>query len=201
MIIKGVGSFSNSYIIKRFDQAILIDPSYNYEEIKNKLEGYNLVAILLTHAHIHHINLIGYFNCPVYLHRKEYKVLIDDNLNGYNKEDIIKPFDHNNLHIRFLDDGNEISIADKTIKVLHTPGHTEGSACYIYNNNVYTGDLINEKGIGKIKKIKGARNQMKRSMNKLFELIPDYYNIYPGHGNSFLLKEIKSLKQIKDLLK
>lgn len=201
MIIKGIPPFSNTYIIKRFDQAILIDPSYNYEEITKRLKGYQLVAILLTHAHVHHLNLIGYFNCPIYIHRKEYKVLINDELNGYAKTNLEKTFSHEKLYIKFLDDKSRISLADKSIKTIHTPGHSEGSVCYVYDNLVFVGDTVNNKGIGKIKKLRGAKAQMKNSIKKLFKLIPEYYNIYPGHGESFVLGEIKRVKNIKDVLK
>lgn len=201
MIIKEVPPFSNSYIIKRFDQAILIDPSYNYELISSKLEGYKLVAILLTHAHANHMNLIGYFNCPVYMHRNEYKVFMDNDLNGYNRSKLEKPFKKDSIYIRFLDDKDIVKLADKEVEVIHTPGHTEGSVCYKYDNNVFVGDTLTINGVGKIKKIKGAKSQMNRSINKLFNLVPNYYNIYPGHGKTFLLKEIKALKKIKDILK
>lgn len=201
MVIKGIPPFSNSYIIKRFDQAILIDPSYNYEQITNQLEGYQLVAILLTHAHANHLNLIGYFNCPVYLHRKEYKVFVDDDLNGYNRGNLERLFKKDDIHIRFLDDKSTISLLDKQIEVIHTPGHTEGSVCYKYDNNIFTGDTLSANGIGKIKKVKGAKTQMQRSINKIFKLVPEHYNVFPGHGDSFLLKEVKTLKNIKDILK
>lgn len=201
MIIKGHPPYSNTYIITRFDQAIIIDPSFNYDEILSKVEGLNVVAILLTHPHSSHMYLIGEFNCPVYIHRNDYNVFKSDELNGFNKAKHPKPFKTDEIFIKFLDDNSKISIADKHIEVIHTPGHTDGSVCYKYENMLFTGDTLSMLGVGKIKRIKGASARMRRSIRKIFTNIPNHYTIYPGHGESGLLSELKNNKRIENMIK
>ncbi len=202
MMIKGFPPYSNTYIIKRFDQAIIIDPSFNEEELLNRIEGYHVVGVLLTHGHANHNGLLGLFNCPIYIHRKDYKTLIDDELSGYLKYKYKRNFEFDQLFIKFLDDKSVIKIADKVISVIATPGHTEGSASFLYDDMLFTGDTLNKDGVGKVKKKKGARAQINKSIEKIYKNCPLSTTIYPGHGGPITLGNLKKTnKRIQQILK
>jgi glyoxylase-like metal-dependent hydrolase (beta-lactamase superfamily II) len=65
--------------------------------------------------------------------------------------------------------------------VLHTPGHTCGSVCYIIGDCIFTGDTLFEGTIGRTDFPTGDNNALMLSLGKLKELRGDY-KIYAGHG-------------------
>lgn len=201
MMIRGTDAVSNVYILKRFDGVMIIDPSYNLETILEITKGYKILGILLTHAHSGHMNLIGYFDCPVYLHRKDYELFLNDEQNGYQHSKGEKPFDAKNIFIRFIDDQTIIPFMDGSIKVIHTPGHTRGSVCYLYNDNLYTGDTLHKNRIGKTNRPNSSLGQLQRSIKKLFEMLPAKTKIFPGHNEPSTIKEERLYnKEIKKII-
>ncbi len=202
MKIVGYKKFSNSYILKRFDGVFLIDPSFNYEAISEKIKGFKLWGILLTHGHYHHFAEIGRFNCPVYIHKLDYFTFTDDNLNGFNENSYNKSFELNNINLKLIDEDVNIEFVDTFIEVIHTPGHSKGSVTYYYDNSLYTGDLINEKGLNKTKRKGYSLYQTKRSIKKLYDRFSPNIKVYPGHGNDTTLLKIRQQNEvIRNILK
>ena len=81
----------------------------------------------------------------------------------------------------FVKDGEELALYGMTVKVLHTPGHTEGSCCYIIGNVLFSGDTLFNLGAGRTDFPSGNPGQMQKSLDKLFSLDFDY-SVFPGHG-------------------
>jgi glyoxylase-like metal-dependent hydrolase (beta-lactamase superfamily II) len=81
-----------------------------------------------------------------------------------------------------LHDGDVIRFGeDETIRVLHTPGHTAGSMCYLWRGNVFTGDTLLIDGCGRTDFQSGSAGDLYDSaMDKLFKL-PDATRVWPGH--------------------
>jgi glyoxylase-like metal-dependent hydrolase (beta-lactamase superfamily II) len=81
-----------------------------------------------------------------------------------------------------LNDGDVVRFgAGETIEVLHTPGHTAGSMCYLWRGNVFTGDTLLINGCGRTDFQSGSAHDLYDSaMNKLFKL-PDDTRVWPGH--------------------
>ena len=79
-------------------------------------------------------------------------------------------------------DGDIISLGESSIKVLHTPGHTKGSSCFIIGEDMISGDMLFNYSIGRTDFPGGSTVEMRSSINKLKELDTDY-NVYPGHGS------------------
>lgn len=200
MLIKGTKEVSNVYILKRFDSVILIDPSYNLETILEQIKGYKLLGVLLTHADSDHMHLIGKFDCPIYLHREDYQLFLNDNLNGYKESQIKKSYKNDELFIRFVNDGDLIPLMDKNIKVIHTPGHTHGSVSYYIDDTLYTGDTLLKDEIGKSNYSHASIGKLRRSIIKIFKL-PLKTKIYPGHGEITTLREERYKPHIKAILK
>ena len=81
-----------------------------------------------------------------------------------------------------LQDGDVIRFgADETIAVIHTPGHTAGSMCYVWRGNVFTGDTLLIDGCGRTDFQGGSAAALYDSItHKLFAL-PDTTRVWPGH--------------------
>lgn len=202
MKIVGHKKFSNSYILRRFDGVMLIDPSYNYELIEEKIKGFKLWGILLTHGHYHHFAEIGRFNCPIYIHKLDYFTFIDDDLNGFNENTYNKGYDLNSLNLKLIDEDVKIDFVDSFVEVIHTPGHSKGSVTYYYDNVLYTGDLINEEGLNKTKRKGYSLYQTKKSIMNLYDRFSPNIKVYPGHGSNSTLQIIRQKNnEIKNILK
>ena len=77
-----------------------------------------------------------------------------------------------------------------SLKVLHTPGHTPGSLCFWVEKHLISGDTIFPGGPGKTKSPADLKRIIESITSKIF-VLPDDTAIYPGHGNSTLLKKEK----------
>ena len=128
---------SNTYILKSKASAFVVDPSVAVDTIENTLEenGLTIKGILLTHGHFDHTTSIDTlrerFKVPTYIHSADACMLTDGHLNGFytffNRDCIHKPAD------LLFTDGEKIQLADEYITVMHTPGHSKGSSCFIMN--------------------------------------------------------------------
>lgn len=199
-MIKGNDDLSHVYILKRFDQAVLIDPSHSINEIKQAITGLKVSFILLTHGHIDHTALINEFKCPIYMHKDDYELLFNDDQNGAKDLKIKRQFQAKDLDIRFVKDLDTIAFLDAQIVVYHTPGHTKGSLCFLYQKNLYTGDLLFKNGIGRTDLVGGSTASIHRSIKRLFQVLSQTTKFYPGHDEPSSLKEEKSNAYIQKLL-
>ncbi|HKL61286.1 MAG TPA: MBL fold metallo-hydrolase [Acholeplasma sp.] len=191
-IIKGNDDIATTYILKRFDHAVIIDPGGNYEQISELIEGFKIDYILLTHAHADHLALIGLFNCPVYLHKDDYYLLTDDINNGFKDIKMKRQYDINKIYFKDLKDLEAIDFVDQKIEIIHTPGHTKGSVCFLYNHELFTGDTLFKEGVGRTDLYGGSNTSLTKSIKRLFISMKDNIKILPGHDD---LSTIKYEKQ------
>lgn len=200
--IKGFKNFSNTYILRRFDSVLLIDPSFNYEKIKELIGGLRLTGILLTHAHSNHMGLIGRFNCPIYIHKEEYFTFIDDDLNGFNENDYKREYELNNINLKLIDEDTKIMLVDKEVQVIHTPGHSKGSLTFYFDNKLYTGDTLTKEGLRPTKRKGYSRYQLRKSVNKIYDSFSINTEVNSGHGSTTTLLEIRQKNEtIRRMLK
>jgi len=82
---------------------------------------------------------------------------------------------------RYLIDGDELDFGEFKVHVLHTPGHTPGSVCFVIANHAFVGDTILAGGIGRQMPETDLRRQMMSIGTKLLRLPPSTA-LYPGHG-------------------
>ena len=181
---------TNCYFVYRegTSDVIFFDPAdkgdYIYETLKDK--GFNVKGILLTHAHFDHIwgcnKLRELSGAPVYAYEAE-KVLCEDAVTNVS-EQVGRPYTV--IPDRYLKDGEEITIADMTCRLIATPGHTVGSCCYYFEENgmLIAGDTLFQESVGRTDLATGSMGELVRSIkDKLFTL-PDDTKVYPGHGDS-----------------
>ena len=184
---------SNTYILYSDDEpsVYLIDPG-NLKETLSWMEqnGKNDVkGILLTHSHFDHIYRVNDFlelypHCILYVssnHGKEYLADERKNFSTYHEHPItvIHPIIHE------VGNHEKIQLWDKVkIICLHTPGHSPDSACFLYKNNLFTGDTL-IKGIRTVTKLRGgSKSDLIHSMTFLDEMLDGNIVIYPGHNEA-----------------
>lgn len=177
---------TNSYVISDQDDTfcIAIDPGENPKEMMEYIGKRKIEYILLTHSHYDHIaglNLLKKMtDASVVVHGSEADWLLNPNLNQSIKtnEDIVCKWPDILLH-----GGETIRCHSFSIKAIHTPGHTPGSVCYLFNDKyLFTGDTLLAGAAGPTNLPYGNRDLLKKSINhKLFCLADDIV-IYPGHG-------------------
>ncbi len=168
-------------------EAVKFDTAYAGERIVNYLEdnGLTLKAIFLTHGHFDHITGVSgvcdALKIPVYAARSEERLLSDGELNesleGYGKSITVKPD-------VLLYDGEEIEIAGMKIKMIETPGHTEGSCCYYLEDEkiLISGDTLFAGSVGRTDLPTGSMKQLLSSIETKLMSLPDDVDVYPGHG-------------------
>lgn len=185
----------NTYlVINQKNEAFLVDPS-GYDDIVSYIDdkNVNLKFILLTHGHYDHIykldEITDKYQCPVYIHEGDSDCIKDPskNLSSYANEYVsfdIKP--------NKLTEG-EHTIDNFKINVIHTPGHTPGSAIYYLKQQriAFTGDFLFKGTIGRTDLPLGDMRKMQKSIEKIKMLSKDTI-IYPGHGpKSNIKSELK----------
>lgn len=177
--------FTNSYIISNENkECVIVDPGFSYRDVANYIKNnYKPKAILLTHGHADHIDGIQYFmDLPVYVHKLDEEIMYDEHLSVYDMVGRISPFSSGMLNIINIKDGDIIPLIGYEFKVIHTPGHTNGSVCYSFDDNVLTGDTLFNMSMGRCDFNTGDISKMMKSLRKIMNTYPDDYKIYPGHN-------------------
>ena len=169
---------TNSYIItcRLTGDSVLIDAPAEATEILKRLKETNPRYILITHNHMDHLGALlelkSKLRIPVAVH----------------------PLDAKNLPSTpeiLLNDGDTVSFGKITLRVLHTPGHTPGSLCFLTDKYLISGDTIFPGGPGRTKSPADLRQIVESITSKLF-VLPDDTQIYPGHGDSTILEKEKA---------
>ena len=183
------GFWANSYAIEYKDNIALVDIGCLTQEIENYVienKG-NIKYILLTHCHFDHIcgveKLRELVDARVIVHKDDKSGLNDEKYSLCGNFQISQP---NIKNIETISNGDKITFGDKIINVMHTPGHTQGSVCYIIDDVMLSGDTLFQGSIGRTDFITGNVSKMMESLNKIKELKVDY-KIYSGHGESTTL--------------
>lgn len=187
---------TNCYILidDNTKKAAIIDPAICSQELLNHIKSSDISEIeyiLLTHGHFDHILGVAglkeiYKNAKVAIHS-----LDADSLSNPKKSlaksivgDLQKPVDADII----LNDNDKIKLDDLSIDVLHTPGHTPGSVCFLCKDAMFSGDTLFCKTVGRTDFEGGSMDDMLKSVNRLGNLKGDY-NVFPGHSAKTTLDE------------
>ena len=176
---------NNMYLVldETSKKGVLIDATEALPEIIEAANGYDIEYILLTHGHFDHIlglnELKEKLNAKAVINKND--LVISDNINEFtrlfNQPDTVPP-----KFELFVQDGDILSVGNLEFKVITTPGHTEGSVCYLIDDKLFSGDTLFRDSVGRTDLFGGNFNKLEDSVkNKLFKM-KDKIEVYAGHG-------------------
>ena len=170
--------YANCYIVFSQDsrKAVIIDPGVNDPRIEDfiRQQGLDVKAILNTHDHADHTGANSIyaklFNAPIWVPK--------DDAEYYDS-----PPD------RLLKDGDILNFNGLSIRVIHTPGHTEGSLCFLIENYIFSGDTLFKNDIGRIwaedeEKTDDIRQKLLLIIREKVLVLPGKTIVCPGHGKT-----------------
>jgi glyoxylase-like metal-dependent hydrolase (beta-lactamase superfamily II) len=163
-------------------EAVAIDPAYAPGEILDLLaaDGMRLTGVLATHYHPDHVGgdmmgfsivgisqLLELADVPIHVQRDEVRLVstvtgVTDALVGH-------------------DSGDLVTVGSVPIELVHTPGHTPGSQCFMVDGKLVAGDTLFLEGCGRTDLPGGDPEQMYLSLTQRLAKVPDDTVLYPGH--------------------
>lgn len=189
---------ANCYIvISNSGNAAVIDAPCGCENILKIIEenGAVLKKILLTHGHCDHIEsaaaLAEKTGAQVYIHTLDEGKLTDDlfNLSEYFGDYYMEPVAHFE-GADTVENGDHIVLDEIEFRVLHTPGHTSGSVCYLAGDVMFSGDTLFASSIGRTDMPDGNPAIMQNTINMLKGIQRDF-TVLSGHGGATKLSTEK----------
>ena len=174
---------NNNYLLidEESKEAALIDCSAVDSRVKDAVDeaGAKLKYILLTHGHFDHVAGIRPTDAKIVMHKDDLRILNQTNvyLPAFGIPEITIP----KIDI-YVENGDILKLGNTEIKVIHTPGHTQGGVCYLVENMLFSGDTIFCESVGRCDLEGGDFVQIVESIKTMIFTLPDDIAIYPGHG-------------------
>lgn len=153
------------------NRAAIVDPAWEVDEVIKlaRQKDIQITDILLTHSHHDHVNgierVLDQYDAQTHLLKDEAR---------FWGGTLIKPSLHHG--------GDIIKIGESEIEVLHTPGHTPGSACYKLGDNLIAGDTLFVFGCGRCDLPGGNPEEMFSTLKRLRTELPASTLVHPGHN-------------------
>ncbi|NKB41406.1 MAG: MBL fold metallo-hydrolase [Ilumatobacter sp.] len=166
-------------------ECVLVDPAYAVGDIVDVVEadGMSVTAALATHYHPDHVGgsmmghtiegvaaLLERVDCPIHIHTDEC-------------EWVTKSTGVGNDHLVEHVSGDVVTVGTVDIRLLHTPGHTPGSQCFLVDGRLVAGDTLFLEGCGRTDLPGSNPAEMVDSLRRLAQ-IPDETTLFPGHRYS-----------------
>ena len=173
--------------------AILVDPGGELARVAAMLEpgGFRVTRIVLTHGHIDHVagcaEAKRTFGAPSQMHAADAPwidvVPQQAEMFGFDGARERPEID------RFHEDGEEFPVGEHTCRVIHTPGHSRGSCCLLFEKArvLVAGDTLFAGSVGRTDLPGGDFGDLERSIRERLFPLGDDLRFYPGHGPSALL--------------
>lgn len=173
-------------------EALVVDPAWDVDAILNKAkdEDYKVKGALITHTHFDHVNgledLLKKTDGTVYINKHEaefLKGMIPPPEFGPKGQSAFRRYSGGGMkgNIKKMEGGDKIKVGEVEITLLHTPGHTPGSQCFLIDGNLISGDTLFINACGRCDLPGGNAEQMYQSLKTLSEL-DEKTILYPGHN-------------------
>ena len=184
IMVTGMAVFCYLIADEKTKEGLLIDPAGDFDRIFKMVKKHNVKIkwIVNTHGHFDHTSgnneVIKRTGARLLIHES------DLNLLGSFKNKIMskavggkgspKP-------MKTLNDGDVIEVGSVKLKVIHTPGHTEGGICLYTKGQIFTGDTLFTEGYGRTDMAGGSMKKLMNSITKKILTLPGDTVIWPGH--------------------
>jgi glyoxylase-like metal-dependent hydrolase (beta-lactamase superfamily II) len=164
---------------------VLVDPAYDPNGLVDAVEadGMRVVGVLATHYHPDHVGgammgfsiegiagLLERVSCPIHVQRDEVPWIT--RTTGVTDD-----------HLVAHDSGDVVRVGDLDIELVHTPGHTPGSQCFLVRRRLVAGDTLFLDGCGRTDLPGSDPSAMVESLRRLSK-VDDDVMLYPGHRYS-----------------
>lgn len=175
-------------------ECAVVDPGAEPEKIKKSITDLGLrpVSVLNTHGHVDHVganqDILECYDIPLYVHPADQPMLEcagRTDLSALLGAKDSPPPDF------FLEDGSEIKVGECVLKVIHTPGHSEGSTVFLSEKFVLSGDTLFCGGVGRTDLPGGSWNKLVDSIVSKILVLPGDIQVLPGHGPSTTVEREK----------
>ena len=167
-------------------ECMVVDPAWDIRGILDVVDKdeMTLVGALVTHYHPDHIggNVFGHdiSGLRELLSQRPVKIYVNELesegvkfVSGISGNDMVKQRG-----------GDEIEIGNTKVKLLHTPGHTPGSQCFLADGALVSGDTLFIGGCGRVDLPGGNSEQLYYSLTQILGKLPEETLLYPGHDYS-----------------
>ncbi|HLY73391.1 MAG TPA: MBL fold metallo-hydrolase [Planctomycetota bacterium] len=166
-------------------EAVVVDPGDEPDLILRRVKGYTVRSLLHTHCHFDHMTgtrkVAEATGAEILIHKAD-KAYYDSLAGQYRMFGMAQAVDDPLPVGRFLKDGDRIEFGKQALRVIHTPGHTQGSCCFHTEGLVLSGDTLFRRGIGRTDLPGGnAEEELESIRTRLFTLDPETV-VFPGHG-------------------
>lgn len=166
-------------------ECVLVDPAYDPAGLVHTVaaDGMTVTGVLATHYHADHIGgsifgheiagiagLLEHVSCPIHVQRDEVPWVV--RTTGVDRSDLAE---HSS--------GDVVRVGEVEIELVHTPGHTPGSQCFLVRGKLVSGDTLFLDGCGRTDLPGSDHHQMIESLRRLSSVDDDVV-LYPGHRYS-----------------
>jgi glyoxylase-like metal-dependent hydrolase (beta-lactamase superfamily II) len=164
-------------------EAVAVDPAYDIDGILQTLEadGMRLVGTLATHYHPDHVGgrMGGYGieGIRELLERESVPVHVQADEAEWVQKATDVGLDALTTHTS----GDTVMVGEIPITLIHTPGHTPGSQCFLVDGRLVAGDTLFLDGCGRTDLPGGDPEQLYLSLTQRLAQVPDDAVLYPGH--------------------
>jgi len=188
----------NCYLIRRRDttSTLVVDPGLQLDRVRQQIdaEGLTLEHILVTHGHIDHVAGVPALHqrtgAPIAMHADDLAILDWAAIAEYP----FVPAGFTSFSIdTALTHGMTLAFQDISLRVLLTPGHTEGSVCFLFGLDCFAGDTLFQRGIGRTDLPGGDMQKIVFSIRNILYALPPKTVVHPGHGPATTIEEEKLL--------
>ena len=172
-------------------EAVIVDPAGDDKRFINRVKflGVKVNYILLTHCHFDHISAVSLIKeitgAKICIHSLDSEGCAGsvNSLCGIFGVSGVSYFNPDLL----LSDGDIIRFGDSELRVLHTPGHSRGSCCFVGERVVFSGDTLFKESYGRTDFPGGNICELKASVSRLLDL-PEDMAVCPGHDECTTLE-------------
>ena len=169
--------------------AFLIDSTSSINEISDfvKTNKLNLKYVLITHGHFDHVYCLNeiknkFPSSLVFINKNDLPLLnqVEMQCEMAQVEQIKVPCVDG-----LLDENTKnLKLGEAEIKIIETPGHSQGGVCYLIGNNLFSGDTLFFESIGRCDLFGGSIRDIEKSIKEKLYKLPDETVVHPGHGDS-----------------